>query len=228
MIGDPVALSIRQNSKRPSAALLARFAGAQSSFICDAMNSSGALPHTIESIVPGDPVIGPAITPKCGHRDNLAAMAAIDALQPGDVLVIATAADMTGAVIGDHWAAVARRKGAIALVTDGLVRDADGIAAAGLTTFAAGLAPNAGFPTGPGSVNLPVTIGQITIDAGDIVIADRDGVAIIPLARAEAIADRLDRVREAEAAAEVAVASGSRDRLWNPDKFADGLIDYVD
>jgi 4-hydroxy-4-methyl-2-oxoglutarate aldolase len=228
MIGDPVALSIRQKIQRPTAALLERFAGAQTSFICDAMNSSGGLPPAIKPIVPGARIMGPAITAKCGHRDNLAAMAALDYLQPGDVLVIATAGDKTGAVVGDHWAAVAKQNGAIAVITDGLVRDADGIDAVGIPTFAAGLAPNAGFPTGPGTVNLPITIGELTIDAGDIVIADRDGVTIVPLARADAIADRLDHVRAAEADAEAAVAAGTRTSMWNPAKFADGRIDYVD
>ena len=228
MIGDPVALSIRRHIERPSPALLERFAGAQTSFVCDAMNSSGGLPHTIKPISPCDRIMGPAVTAKCGHRDNLAAMAALDLLEPGDVLVIATASDMTGAVVGDHWAAVAKQNGAIAVITDGLVRDADGIDAVGIPTYAVGIAPNAGFPTGPGTVNLPVTIGELSIDAGDIIVADRDGVAVVPLARAEAIADRLDQVRVAEAQSEADFAAGKKKSMWKPDKFAEGRIVYVD
>ncbi len=229
MIGDPVALTMRRNVSRPTAALIEAFAGAQTSFIADAMNGMGALDYRIKPIAPDSGFVGTAVTAAGGPRDNLAAMAVIDTVEPGDVIVIATGPDESGAVVGDHWAMVARQKGAVAVVTDGLVRDAPGFIASGLKAFARGIAPNAGYPHGPGEVNLPVSLGGITILPGDILAGDGDGVVVVPGAQAEAIAASLAKVKAAEAEMEEVIAAGGRKTMWNPAKYDDrGGVRFID
>lgn len=229
MIGDPVALTMRRSITRPAAALVEAFAGAQTSFIADAMNGMGALDYRIKPIAPDNGFVGTAVTASGGPRDNLAAMAAIDTVEPGDVIVIATGADESGAVVGDHWAMVARQKGAVAVITDGLLRDAPGIVASGLKAYARGVAPNAGYPHGPGEVNLPVSLGGITILPGDILVGDGDGVVVVPAAQAEAVAASLAKVKKAEAEMEVLIAAGDRKTMWNPGKYDDrGGVRYLD
>ena len=146
MIGDPTAIRIRKNITRPTAALVRKFAGAQTSFIADAQQGWNCLHHSIKGLNPKQRFVGTAITASGGPRDNLAAMVMLDVIKQGDVLVISTGWDESGAVVGDHWAAVAKHKGAVGVVTDGLVRDAAGIEKLGPPTFSRGLSPNAGLP----------------------------------------------------------------------------------
>ena len=220
MIGDPIALTIRAEIERPPAELVAAFAAAQTSFIADAQQGFGCLHHTIKGIRPDLAFCGPAVTASGGPRDNLAAMAVLDVVRPGDVIVIATGDDESGAVVGDHWAAIAKQRGAAAVVTDGLVRDVAGIEALGPPTFARGTSPNAGYKNVPGAVNASVSVGGVTIEPGDIVRGDRDGVVVVSHDAAAEIAERLAAVIEAEAAMEQRVGAGEVARLWDPRAFA--------
>ena len=93
-------------------------------------------------------------------------------------------------------------------MTDGLARDAAGIVAVGLPVYCAGLTPNSPARSGPGTVGLPVVVGGVAIESGDIVIADNDGVVIVPRRDAAAVLTRLSDVRAAEAALEAKVMAG--------------------
>ena len=93
-------------------------------------------------------------------------------------------------------------------MTDGLVRDLAGITAVGLPVYCAGLTPDSPARNGPGSVGLPVVLGGVAIDPGDIVIGDADGVVVVKRSRVPAVVDQLAEVRAAEAALEAKVKSG--------------------
>jgi hypothetical protein len=73
-----------------------------------------------------------------------------------------------------------KNRGVLAFVTDGLVRDLPGLLAVGLPVYCAGLTPNSPVRNGPGTVGLPVVVGGVHVEAGDIVVADQDGVVIVP------------------------------------------------
>ena len=227
MIGDPVALRIRQRIDRPSKALLAKFRGAQTSFIADAQQGWNCLHFSIKPLKSSYRFVGPAVTASGGPRDNLAAMAMLDVAKPGDVFVIATGWDESGAVVGDHWAAVAKQIGVIAVVTDGLVRDAAGIEKLGPATFCRGTSPNAGYRNGPGEVNATVSLGAVSISPGDIIVGDRDGVVVVPLERAASVAATLQQVKRAEKATEKRVAASKVRQMWSPDAFATRGVEYL-
>jgi 4-hydroxy-4-methyl-2-oxoglutarate aldolase len=228
MIGDPVALRIRRNIDRAPKRLVSAFAKAQTSFIADAQQGWYCLHHSIKPINPRMKFAGTAVTASNGPRDNLAAMAMLDFVKPGDVLVIDTGQDESGAVIGDHFAAVAKQKGVVGIVTDGLVRDSTGIEKLGPPTFSRGLSPNAGYRNGPGEVNMPVSIGGIPICPGDIVVGDRDGVVIIPREQAADTKKALDAVMAAEKNTEKAVKAGKIKTMWNPKQFEKRGVVYLD
>ena len=78
-------------------------------------------------------------------------------------------------------------------------RDAAEILGLGIPMFCRGVTPNSAFPSGPGEVGLPLAMGEVTIDAGDLVIGDRDGVVVVPQAQVEEVTDRLERVAAKEA-----------------------------
>jgi len=228
MIGDPIALKIRRKVKRPSAALVRAFADAQTSFIADAMQGMNCLHYSIKGLNIKQKFAGVAVTSLNGPRDNLAAMAMLDVAQKGDVLVLATGQDESGAVVGDHWAAVAKQRGVVGVVTDGLVRDAAGCEKMGPPIFCRGLSPNAGYRNGPGEVNTPVSVGGIVIFPGDIIVADRDGVVVIPRDDAPEIKTALTAVKKAEIATEKKVKAKKIDRLWSPEKFQARGVSYLD
>ena len=209
MIVDPPLLKIRRGFPRPSAELLAAFAGAQTGHVVDAMDGRGCLDYRLKPLEPPAAVmVGTAITCDAGPADNLAVFGALHAARRGDVIVAASDSFAATAITGDLLLGMARNRGVVGFVTDGLVRDIPGILAVGLPVYSAGATANSPARNGPGSVGLPVVIGGVRVESGDIVIGDRDGVVIVPLAKAEAVLARLAEVRKAEAALEAKVRAG--------------------
>ena len=227
MIGEPVALSIRRNTNRPAKALLKAFAGRPTGYVTDANNGKGCLDLEIKPLLPSMRFCGPAVTAFCGPMDNLAAMAVLDFVKKGDVIVIATTGDKTAATIGDLWAYWAKRIGAAAIVCDGLVRDLPGLLKVGIPVFARGVKPNSSFKHGPGEINMGVSCGGVTVNPGDIIVGDQDGVVAVPLADAQAVTKQLQEVERREAQAEAKVRRGEKLKFWDPAALGD-RVRYVD
>lgn len=208
MIEDPPVLRIRRNFPRPAPELVAAFAGAQTGNVVDAMDGHGALPARIKPLAEGGIMVGVAVTSYSRPGDHLGLFASLDLVRPGDVLVAAADAYVETAVTGDLVVGMAKNLGAVGLVTDGAVRDKVGILSVGLPVYSGGLTPNSPARNGPGHVGFPVVIGTVVIHSGDIVIADDDGVVIVPRERAEAVLKGLEAVRAAEAALLAKVQDG--------------------
>ncbi|MGE3065425.1 MAG: RraA family protein [Hyphomicrobiaceae bacterium] len=229
MIKDPPLLTIKRTFKRPSAALLARFKGAQTGHLVDAMEGRGALAHVIKPIDPERAhFVGAALTCETGPSDNLAILAALALAEPGDAIVVAGDAFTATAVVGDNVAMMAKNKGVTAIVIDGMARDKDGIVGVGLPLFAHGITPNSCVKTGPGTVGLPVVAGGVAVAPGDVVVGDRDGVVIVPAALAEHVAGQLDEIRRLEEEMQGKIRKG----MTHPDAIAALLksdrVRYVD
>lgn len=209
MIKDPPLLTIRRDFPRPSPADVAAFVGVPTGYAVDAMGGRGALDYRIKPLAPVSPVmVGVAVTCHCGPADNLALFGALAIAKPGDILIAATDGFTATAVTGDLMMGMARNRGLLGLVTDGLVRDIAGILGVGLPVFCAGVTPNSPVRNGPGTVGQPAVIGGVAIGPGDIVIGDNDGVVIVPRDQASAVLARLSDVRAAEAALEAKVKAG--------------------
>lgn len=209
MIDEAPILTIAKGFERPAAELVAAFRDMLTSQIVDAMGGSGALDWRIKPIVPGqDRFCGVARTSDCGPCDNLALMASIADCRPGDVVITATGGYEKAAVTGDLTLGLARNQGVVGFVTDGMVRDLDGIRDMGVPCFARGLVPNSPARSGPGTVDLPIILGDVAVQSGDVVVGDPDGVVIVPRARLKEVALALKAVRAAEAAALKEVQGG--------------------
>lgn len=131
-----------------------------------------------------------------------------------------TASCTATAIVGDLLLGMARNRGVVGFVTDGLVRDIVGIQAVGLPVYCAGVTANSPARNGPGTAGLPVILGNIRIGSGDIVVGDRDGVVVVPLAEAASVLGRLASVKAAEAALDAKVRAG----LQFPD-FAQAILE---
>lgn len=209
MIDDPPLLRIRRHFPRPAPASLAALAGLQTGFIADALGGRGALDHRIKPLAPlPKPLVGVALTCHCGPGDNLALVGALHAAQAGDVLVVATDGFTGTAVTGDLVMGMAANRGVAGLVSDGMVRDVAGIKAAGLPLFCAGVTPNSPARNGPGHVGLPVVLGGVAVESGDVIVADDDGVVVIGQNLLADVLARLPGIRAAEAEFEASVKAG--------------------
>lgn len=212
MIEQPPKLTVRRPTRRPTAAQIAAFRDAPTGFVVDALQGAGALAAAIRPVdvtgrLPGR-AAGPALTAGNGPADVLATLAAVAFLQDGDILVAGASGHQGCAAAGDRLAGMAKNAGAAGLVTDGPMRDLDGILAAGLPCWCTGLTPASPFTTGPGQIGLPLMIGGQRVETGDMIVADRDGVVVVPFADIDPVIAALGQVRELEARLDAEVAAG--------------------
>ncbi len=209
MIKDPPLLKIRRNFPRPSKQLLDGFAGVPAGYVVDAMGGRGCLDHRIKPLVQSAEVMtGTVVTCHAGPADNLALFAALDVARKGDILIAATDSFTATCITGDLLLGMARNRGVVGFVTDGLVRDLVGILAVGLPVYCAGITANSPVRNGPGTVGLPIVLGGLAVESGDIAVGDRDGVVIVPRAQAKSVLAKLEDVRKAEASLEAKVKGG--------------------
>lgn len=126
-------------------------------------------------------VAGPAFTVSCPPGDNLMLHAAIYRAEPGSIIV-ANTGDVDHAAAGGNVCAIAQRRGVAAFVLDGVIRDLAEIREMGFPVFARGVIPVPGGKSAIAPLNQPVLCGGVTVYAGDIVVADEEGVVVVPLA----------------------------------------------
>lgn len=214
MIEEPPLLRIRRSFPRPSAAEIEAFRGVPTGFVCDAMDGQGALATALAPLDQGQPgVVGPALVADNGPAEILATVAALNLIQPGDVVLGAVDGHQGCAAAGDQISGIMKNAGAAGFVTDGPMRDRAGVLATGLPCWCTGLNPNSPYSKGPGRVGFGAVIGGLHVESGDLVCADENGVVIVPRARIASVAGKLAAIQEAEDALEAKVEAGLRSLL---------------
>jgi len=201
---------------RPAPEVVAGFRDFDTPAISDLMNRLYTMvPAVRMQTDPGVRLVGPACTVKVFPGDNLMVHKSIDVARPGDVVVVDTSSSMMTAVLGDLVCTKAKYRGIAGFVVDGLIRDLPGILRLGdIPVFARGVTPLGPLHRGPGELNYPISAGGIVVHPGDIVVADLNGVVIVPRENAEAVLQQL-RVRGAQEADYVAgVARGEFSNDW--------------
>ncbi|MGW3087194.1 RraA family protein [Streptomyces sp. NPDC001108] len=128
---------------------------------------------------PSPRIAGPAFTVRCPPGDNLMLHAAIHRAEPGSVIVVESG-DVDFALAGGNVCAVAQRRGIAAFVADGVIRDLAEVRAMGFPVFARGVIPIPGTKKAVEPLNHPVRCGGVDVAAGDIVVADEEGVVVVP------------------------------------------------
>ena len=158
-----------------------------SSILADVAGRRGALHGRIAPLSPTMKFAGPALTVEVRPGDNLMIHAAMAIAKPGDVIVVDGKGDLSSALMGEIMCQQCAAIGVAAVVIDGAVRDGEAIRALGLPMYAAGLNPNGPTKFVPGRLNHPISVGGVTVNPGDLVVGDGDGVTVIEREKAAAM-----------------------------------------
>jgi 4-hydroxy-4-methyl-2-oxoglutarate aldolase len=180
------------------------------STVYEASGRQGLVDAELHQIVPGSRVCGPARTVLCAQGDNLMVHAAMAALQPGEVLVLAMPREEPVALVGDLLATQAKVRGAAGLLVGAAVRDVEPLRELGLPVWSRFVRSRGAARTEAGALNVPVQLGGATIRTGDLVVLDADGA--VAVAR-----ERVDEVLEASLARE-------RKEATNRERFLAGAL----
>ncbi|MET7297412.1 RraA family protein [Embleya sp. NPDC005575] len=180
---------------------VAGFADISPTTLADLLGRAQVMDIGIRPLWPSMPrVAGPAFTVRCAPGDNLMLHAAIHRAEPGSIIVVESG-DVDYALAGANVCAVAQRRGIAAFVADGLIRDLGEVREMGFPVFARGVVPIPGTKTAVAPFGERVRCGGVWVAAGDVVVADEEGVVVVPGARRERVL-RDARVKSTEEADE--------------------------
>ena len=223
-----VGFRIYTKINRPSRELVEKFAGLPVANIADEMNRFGCMDARIKPLN-GTPLLGTAFTVKARIGDNLMFHKALDMAQPGDVIVVDGRGDLANALTGEIMIRQALKKGLAGVVVDGAVRDTDALRQTDMAIYAAGITPQGPYKDGPGEINVPVCCGGVTVNPGDIIVGDGDGIVVISPRDAAAIAEKAKAKLQKEQAIFKAIEEGTHDRsMYSDEAFVKRGCEIID
>lgn len=194
-------------NKRPDPALIKEFTTFGTALITDAMGRYGAM-NAILPIGRGMPLAGPAITVQTYRSDNLMVHVGLELAQAGDILVVDAGSVTNTGVWGGHMTDMAIIKKLGGIVVDGAIRDSAEMITKGFPAYCKNVCPMGGHKDDPGSVNVPIACGNVTVRPGDIIIGDDDGVAVIPGDKVDEVMATCRRIKAKEVETEKALEAG--------------------
>jgi 4-hydroxy-4-methyl-2-oxoglutarate aldolase len=174
----------------------------------EAMNRTGLLGTHLRPVQQGVRVAGTAVTVLSWPGDNLMIHAAVEQCGEGDILVVSTTSPCTDGMFGELFATALKKRGVRGLVINAGIRDIAELRAMGFPAWAAAVSAQGTVKATGGSVNVPVVIGGQVIRPGDVILADDDGVVVVPRAIARQAAEASQARENKEAASRAAFLEG--------------------
>ncbi|MBO1305723.1 hypothetical protein JZO70_06115 [Enterococcus sp. 669A] len=148
--------------------------------LSDGLNKFNTLDSKIKAVSSGVKLAGPAITVKLRPADNLMLHKAIDIAKEGDIIIVDTGGTENYSIMGDLMSSAAFKKKIGGFVIDGAIRDIEELKEKQYPIFTKAVTPAVGDKDGPGEINYPISCGGVVVMPGDYVVADDNGVVIIP------------------------------------------------
>ncbi|WZL73063.1 RraA family protein [Clostridiaceae bacterium 35-E11] len=217
--------------KLPSKEIVEGFKAIPAANVCDCMNRVYALNPEIKlmSSPKEDIMAGVAVTVKVRPGDNLMIHQALEMAGEGDIIIVSNEGDRGRALIGEVMAAYAQYTKKISgLVFDGPIRDIDAISKMEIPVYATGYTPGGPFKEGPGEVNIPIAIGGVPVNPGDIILGDKDGLIVIPKNDAEALLEEAKILSATDSAKVDAAKNGTSNKQWVADKLTNKGCEIID
>jgi len=205
---------IRRTIDRVPAALVEAARKFQASILADVGGRRGTLGGRIQPLSKSMKVAGPAFTVEVRPGDNLMIHAALNLAKPGDVIVVDGKGDLSCALTGALMAAHAQKAGIAGFVIDAAVRDTDDCAKGSFPIFAAGCNPNGPLKNSGGRINWPVSLAGTTVNPGDLIVGDADGVVVVPRETAAEIIRAAQAKVDSEDQRFAAIGRGELKQAW--------------
>lgn len=227
----PVGKRIFLKREMPDADVMEQFKTIPASNAADVMGRSCAMNPRIKlvSSPKAQMMVGPAYTVKCRAGDNLTLHAALNYCSEGDVLVVSNEEDNTRALMGEVMMAYLKYTKKIAgIILDGPIRDIDEIGKWDFPVYCTGTTPGGPYKEGPGEINVPIACGGVSVTPGDIILADPDGIIVIPHRDAAVILEDAKAFKAADEKKLQAAKDGTANRAWVEKSLAEKGFEIVD